>query len=398
MQSLKRRLEIAGRARRPWPDRPVPIALTITDLDVGGAERAMTSLALGLDRRRWSPLVVNLSAEGALAGAIREAGIPVQSLGLGRRSLLRGVAGLAGALRRHRPALVQSFLFHANLLTRLAAPAAGSPWVLGGIRVAERRKCWHLTLDRMTSRLACGSVCVSRDVMRFSVERGGLDPARLTAIPNGVDPSRFDVSPADRASLGVPGDAFLALAVGRLDVQKGLPDLLDAVERAAADAPALRLAAAGDGPLRGWLESEVAARPGLAGRVRLLGRRDDVPALMRAADLLVHAAHWEGMPNVVLEAMAAGLPVVATAVEGVDELVAPGETGWIVPPRDPDALALAIREAAADRDAAGRMGRAGRARARAEFSTARMVGRYESLWAGVLGLDDGRQALPTDQA
>ncbi len=398
VQSLKRRLEIAGRARRPWPDRPVPIALTITDLDVGGAERAMTSLALGLDRRRWSPLVVNLSAEGALAGAIREAGIPVESLGLGRRSLLRGVAGLAGALRRHRPALVQSFLFHANLLTRLAAPAAGSPWVLGGLRVAERQKGWHLTLDRMTGRMACGSVCVSGDVLRFSVERGGLDPARLTAIPNGVDPSRFDVPPADRASLGVPEDAFLALAVGRLDVQKGLPDLLDAVERAAADAPALRLAVAGDGPLRGWLEAEVAARPGLAGRVRLLGRRDDVPALMRAADLLVHAAHWEGMPNVVLEAMAAGLPVVATAVEGVDELVVPGETGWVVPARDPDALALAIREAAADRDAAGRMGRAGRGRARAEFSTARMVGRYESLWADVLGLDEGRQALPTDQA
>jgi starch synthase (maltosyl-transferring) len=264
--------------------------------------------------------------------------------------------------------------------------------------VAERQKAWHLTLDRMTSRLACGSVCVSKDVLRFSVERGGLDPARLTVIPNGVDPSRFDVPPADRASLGVPGDAFLALAVGRLDVQKGLPDLLDAVERAAADVPALRLAVAGDGPLRGWLETEVAARPGLAGRVRLLGRRDDVPALMRAADLLVHASHWEGMPNVVLEAMAAGLPIVATAVEGVDELVVPGETGWIVPVRDPDAMALAIREAAADRDAAGRMGRAGRARASDEFSTARMVGRYESLWAGVLGLDDGRQALPTDQA
>jgi starch synthase (maltosyl-transferring) len=398
VQGLKRRLEIAGRSRRPWPDRPVPVALVITDLDVGGAERAMTSLALGLNRRRWSPLVVNLSVEGELAAVIRDAGIPVESLGLRRRSLARGVVGLAGALRRHRPELAQSFLFHANVLTRLAAPAAGSPWVLGGLRVAEHRKRWHLTLDRLTGRMACGSVCVSQGVMRFSVEQGGLDPDRLTIIPNGVDLARFDVPAASRSALGVPADAFLALAVGRLDVQKGLRDLMTAIEDAATDAPELWLAVVGDGPLRGRLEAEVAANPGLSARVRLLGRRDDVPALMRAADLLVHAAHWEGMPNVVLEAMAAGLPVVATAVEGVGELVAPGETGWITPPRDPEALGRAIRQAAADREASRRRGEEGRRRVGGEFSTTRMVERYEALWAAVLGLDDEPQALPTDQA
>lgn len=398
MQSLKRRLEVVGRSRRPRPDRPVPIALVITDLDVGGAERAMTSLALGLNRRRWAPLVVNLSADGALAGVIRDAGLPVASLGLGRRSLARGVVGLAGVLRRHRPLLAQSFLFHANVLTRLAAPAAGSPWVLGGLRVAERRKGWHLTLDRLTGRMACGSVCVSEAVRRFSVERGGLDPDRLTVIPNGVDLNRLDVPSADRASLGVSQDAFLALAVGRLDEQKGLFDLLEAVALAATDAPGLRLAIVGEGPLRGRLEAEVVARPELAGRVRLLGRRDDVPALMRAADLLIHAAHWEGMPNAVLEAMAAGLPVVASAVEGIDELVASGETGWVAPPRDPAALARGVVAAAADREASARLGAAGRRRVAESFATARMVGRYDALWSAVLGFDADPQALPTVQA
>jgi len=376
----------------------VPVALVITDLDVGGAERALTSLALGLDRRRWSPLVVNLSGEGALADVIRGTGIPVASLGLGRRSLARGVVGLAGVLRRHRPLLAQSFLFHANVLTRLAAPAAGSPWVLGGLRVAERRKGWHLTLDRLTSRLGCGSVCVSEAVRRFSVERGRLAPDRLTVIPNGVDLERFDVPPADRAALGFSEDAFLALAVGRLDEQKGLFDLLEAVARASMGAPGLRLAIVGEGALRGRLEAEIAARPVLSSRVRLLGRRDDVPTLMRAADLLIHAARWEGMPNVVLEAMAAGLPVVATSVEGVDELVAPGRTGWVAPPRDPEAMARAIVAAAADREASARMGAAGRRRAAESFSTARMVGRYDALWTAVLGFDEGGQALPTVQA
>lgn len=397
MQSLQRRLEIAGRSPRPRPDAPVPIALTITDLDVGGAERAMTGLVLGLDRRRWSPLVVNLSGEGVLAGVIRAAGIPVESLGLGRRGLVGGVFGMARALRRHRPALVQSFMFHANVLTRLAAPAAGSPWILGGLRVAERQKAWHLRLDRLTSRLACGSVCVSKGVMRFSLERGGLDPARLTVIPNGVDLARFDVPPASRSELGVPDDALLALAVGRLDVQKGLPDLLEAFERAAARNPRLHLAVVGDGPLRGWLEADVAARSILSGRVRILGRREDVPALMRAADLLVHSAYWEGMPNVVLEAMAAGLPVVATDVEGVEELILPGETGWVAPARDVDALTRAIEEVAADREASRRIGIAGRRRAVETFATPAMVARYAALWSAVLGIEGEVQEFAPDQ-
>ncbi|WP_165244799.1 glycosyltransferase [Paludisphaera soli] len=386
MQSLKRRLEIARRSPRPRPDAPVPIALTITDLDVGGAERALTSLAVGLDRRRWSPLVLNLSGEGALAATIRSAGVPCESLGLSRRRPDLAVLRLAKALRRHRPALVQSFLFHANVLSRLAGPLAGSPWMLGGLRVAEHQKGWHLTLDRMTNRLACGSVCVSEGVRRFSVERGGLDPDRLTVIPNGVDPSRFDeAEPTPRKSLGVPEDVVLALTVGRLDVQKGLPDLLEAVERVG-DGPApWRLAIVGDGPMRGWLDAQVAERSGLAGRVVVLGRRDDVPSLLRSADLLVHAAHWEGMPNVVLEAMAAGLPVISTAVEGVEELVIPGRTGRIVPAGDPPGLAAAIFEALTDREIERSQGKAGRLRVEAEFSTRRMVARYEELWSKVLG-------------
>lgn len=389
MQSLKRRLETARRRPVPPPDAPVPIALTITDLDVGGAERALASLAVGLDRRRWSPLVVNLSDEGELAATIRAAGVPCESLGLSRRRPDLGIIRLVRLLRRHRPALVQSFLFHSNVLSRLAGPFAGSPWILGGLRVAEHQKRWHLTLDRLTSRLGCGSVCVSEGVRRFSVEQGGLDPDRLTVIPNGVDPSRFyEAVPTPRESLGVPEEAYLALTVGRLDVQKGLPDLLEAVERIGESSGSWRLAIVGDGPLRGWLHDQVASRPGLSCRVLILGRRGDVPSLMRSADLLIHAAHWEGMPNVVLEAMAAGLPVVSTAVEGSVDLVTPGRTGWLVPIGDTPKLAEAIRTALADREAARRMGGAGRLRVESDFATSRMVASYEELWARVLGVGD----------
>src|SRR5262249_11833986 len=231
--------------RRTDDGQRTSVAAVITDLDVGGAERALTSLATRLSPERWRVGVFCLSGPGALVEEIRGAGLPCECLDVGRRDPIRAVARLASALRRFGPELVQSFLFHANLAARLAAPWAGRPRprVLGGIRVAERRKRWHLTLDRWTSRLVDGEVCVSRGVLACSRDVGGLDPSRLTVIPNGVDPAPIDAAePTPRATIGIPDDAHLALFIGRLDPQKGLPDLLDAAERVIARRPGWHLA------------------------------------------------------------------------------------------------------------------------------------------------------------
>jgi glycosyltransferase involved in cell wall biosynthesis len=366
----------------------VPVTLAITDLDVGGAERALVALATGLDRRLWRASVVALGGEGALADPLREAGIAVECLDVDPRRPLRAVRSLAGALRRARPRLVQSFLFHANVAARLAGPLAGRPWVVGGLRVAERQRRWHLTLDRLTSGLATGSVCVSEGVRRFSVEAGRLDPARLVVIPNGVDPAPFDRALAvDRPSIGVPPGAFLALYVGRLDPQKGLNFLLDAAAKVISSRPDWHLALVGDGPERDRLEGRIEADPLLKGQVHRLGRRDDVPSLLKAANLLVLPSLWEGMPNVVLEAMAARLAVVGTAVEGTEDLIVPGQTGWLVPPGDAEALTAALLEAAADPARLSNYGQAARDRVEATFTPGRVVEAYERLWAGVLGLE-----------
>jgi len=372
----------------------VPVALVITELDVGGAEKALVSLVTGLDRGRWSPRVVGLGPEGALAGPIRAAGVPVACLGVDPRRPVRAVARLAAALRGPEPpALVQSVLFHANVAARLAAPLAGRPWVVGGLRVAERQKRWHLRLERLTSRLACGAVCVSEGVRRFSRDVGGWPDDRLTVIPNAVDVAPFDLAPpVPRGTIGVPEGAFLALYVGRLNVQKGLPVLLDAAERVAALRPDWHLALAGDGPERARLVDRLAARPVLAERVHLLGARGDVPGLLKSADMLVLPSLWEGMPNALLEAMAARRAAVATAVEGSEDLVVPGETGWLVPPGDPAALAAALLDAASDLTRLRRFGDAARARAEAGFDPARTVLAYERLWARLLGFDD--RAIP----
>jgi len=384
VQTLTGRLATAG--SRPAPEGPVRIALVITDLDVGGAERALVNLATRLNRSRWSPLVIALGAEGRLAEVVRQAGLPCECLAGSRRRPVQVVARLAQSLSKCRPELVQSFLFHANLAARLAAPWAGRPWVVGGLRVAEHRQRWHRVLDRLTAFLSAGSVCVSQGVLRFSRDVGGLDSRRLTVIPNGIDPEPFDrASAVPRGDLGIPEQAHLALAVGRLDVQKGIADLLAAAERVIARCSWWHLALAGDGPCRAWLLEQVAARPTLGGRIHWLGPRDDIPGLLKAADVLVLASLWEGMPNVVLEAMAASRPVVATAVEGTEELVIPGQTGWLVPPRDPEILSNALLAAARAPDLCQTFGQAGRARVEKEFSLDRTVTAYERLWFGLLG-------------
>jgi glycosyltransferase involved in cell wall biosynthesis len=386
MQALARRLATAPRLS--WPDRPVPITLAITDLDVGGAERALVALVTRLDRRRWLPSVACLGPEGALVAPLREAGIEVICLDVSRRNPPGAVFRLAGAFRKLRPRLVQSFLFHANIASRLAAPLAGRPWVVGGLRVAERAKQWHLMLDSLTISWSVGSVCVSKGVYRFTRDVGRINPDRLVVIPNGVDPGPFDLAPtADRATLGVPVGATLALYVGRLELQKGLTDLLDAAAGVARIDPAWHLALVGDGPYRVELRRRADAIPELAGRVHWLGRRDDVPSLLKTADYLVLPSLWEGMPNVVLEAMAARRAVVATAVEGSEDLVVPGVTGWLVPPADPAALASALLEASSNPERRRIFGDAGRDRVESEFKFECVVEAYEGLWARILGLD-----------
>jgi starch synthase (maltosyl-transferring) len=209
----------------------------------------------------------------------------------------------------------------------------------------------------------------------------------LFVIPNGIDPAPYDAAdPVPRATINVPDDAHLALCVGRLDPQKGLTDLLDAADRVIARRTDWYLVLAGDGPERDWLLGQLAARPALRDRVRWLGPRQDVPGLLRSADVLVHPSLWEGMPNAVLEAMAARRAVVGTAVEGTEDLVVPGQTGWLVPPRDPAALGQALLEAAEDPDRCRRYGEAARLRVERDFSIDATVAAYEQLWAAILGL------------
>lgn len=364
------------------------MALCITELDVGGAEQALVELATRLDRRRFEPVVYALSAPSpdrpSLAPRLREADVETHFLGgrhVGHLPLV--VRRLTRHLKRQRPRLLLSFLFHANFVGRVAARWAGVPTVLSGIRVAEGGAPWHCRLDRMTSRFVDRYVCVSQAVAAFSA-RSGLPADRLLVIPNGVETARFEqAEPLDLAELGLEPGRRAITYVGRLDRQKGTAELLEHAPAWTELLPDHDLLLVGTGPTAGKLRG-LARRVGIGDRVHFAGWRDDVPRILRASDLFVLPSRWEGMPNALLEAMAAGLPVVATDVEGVRELLGPAASEQVVAPADWLGLSNRIVELAGDRERASRLGRANQSRA-GEFSWTAMVAGYESLFTSFLG-------------
>jgi glycosyltransferase involved in cell wall biosynthesis len=309
---------------------PTRIAFCITDLDPGGAEWALVQLAAGLDRAEWDPRVYCLGPPGALVDRLAEAGIGVECLGARSARNVGVIIRLARRLRAFRPALLQTFLFHANLAGRIAGRLARVPVVVCGIRVAERERRWHLLLDRWTQRLVTHNVCVSRAVADFSIARGRLHPDKLSVIPNGVDCERFaQAIPADLAEFGIPRGTRTILSVGRLHPQKGHDLLISAVAPLLAERPNLHVLIVGEGPSRERLQSQI-VELGCREQVHLAGWRSDIPEIMKACTIFTLPSRWEGMPNVVLEAMAASLPVVATDVEGVHELIRNGVNGIVV--------------------------------------------------------------------
>jgi len=383
---------------------PARIAFIITELDEGGAERALTQIVTRLDRSRWEPQVFSLAGQGPLTQHFESAGIPVCDCGARTASnpfhAWRVVSKLTAALLPWRPQIVQTFLFHANVLGRLAAWRAGVPHVLSGIRVADRRGRLRLRLDRWTERFVERHVCVSHAVADFSTRESGLDPAKIVVIPNGVDLAAFqNAESVDLTEFGVPTGSQVVLSVGRLDPQKDPLKLLTAFELVTRQIPDAHLVLVGDGPLKAEIQrrisrASVSGSPpadhpgtGLSHHVHLAGWQRNIPGLLKSADVFALASRFEGMPNAVLEAGAAGIPVVATSVEGVPEILENGRSGWVVEIDDAPALAQAIVEALQGREQAFQRASDLQSVIAEKFTWDTVVEQYDQLYASLLSPD-----------
>jgi glycosyltransferase involved in cell wall biosynthesis len=363
----------------------ITICYMLIQLEAGGAERQLVALLEGLDRTRFRPIVVVERLGGALEPSVRKLGIPIHVVARRWRRDPLFSFRLARVLRRERVDVVHPLESMLDIYGVLAGVLARVPVRLMTWRT-RRYRWWHTALLWLTLPLADRLVANSEHAARW-IRRWFRPASRVMAIPNGLDCERFARPPAlddKRRELGLADDAGPLIGmVARLRPDKDFESLFDAARRLRGRFPGLTVLVVGGGPRLGELEA-AASRLLPLGGCRLLGQRHDVHELYHLFDVSVLATEYEGMPNVVMEAMAAGRPVVATDVEGCRELIDDGVTGLLVARRDAHALAEAIGRLLDDKALAARLGRAGREHMRAQYSLKRLVERHETLYAALL--------------
>lgn len=354
---------------------PVPLALVTTSFDAGGTERQLSELIGRLDPSRWQVHAVCLRAEGpwlerAAAQAASMTEFPVR--GFGRPDTWRQAWAFARWCARRRIEIVHSWDLYSNVFALPAAALARVPARIGSRRgLNQDRSAAHLALQRAALRCAHEVVTNSRAVAA-RLHDDGLDPARVTVIPNGLDIARFAPAPARTTRRRV-------MAVANLRPEKGLDVLVDAAAVVLREFPEAHFDLIGSGPARAGLERRL-GELGIAHAFTFHGRRDDVAAALVEADVFVLPSRTESLPNAVLEAMAAALPVVASAVGGVPDAITDGRTGLLVPAGDAAALSAALIRVMRDATLAASLGRNARAEVQARYSFEQMVSSVERLY------------------
>jgi glycosyltransferase involved in cell wall biosynthesis len=377
------------------------IARIIARLNVGGPARHAISLSAGLDPTRFATTLITGTVgphEGDLTAEARARGLtPVVIPELGRRIHpthdLVALGKLVTLLRRLRPDLVHTHTAKAGALGRLAARLAGVPTivhtfhghVLDGYFPPTLSRIF-LQIERALARITDRILTVSPQVRQDLLARGVGRPDQVEVVPVGLDLARFLHGPASparlRDRLAIPAGASLLGIVGRLVAIKDHPTLFQALALLQSQGPSSHLIVVGDGERRQAL-TRLAQDLGLASRIHFLGWRTDLEAILGELDVVICCSRNEGTPVALIEAMAAGVPVLATDVGGVGDLIRQGETGWLVPPGDPPALSRAIRDLLADPERRVRTVPAARAAVLARHDVKGLLRRMEVFYAAL---------------
>ena len=369
-------------------DRSIHLAIFIDDLIVGGTQNWLVHLAAALTKRGFEIRVYAM--RNRVHPRILRRLAPyakIEIIGESRLWRIEGLAHLARELRAWPADVLQTLLPTSDWLGRALGRWIRVPVVLSSIRGRnEGKPFWQRGLDRATARWAQAVIFNNRDAIPFAIRHEGVTQAQVLYIPNGVaapEPSTAAARARVRAELQTPESAPVVGTVARLHAAKNQLDLLRAFAVVRQRRPDAVLWLIGEGDQRAVLEKE-ALRLGLFNAMRLPGVRDDVEDVLSAMDVFALPSRWEGMPNALMEAMAAARPVVASNLDGIRELVVDGETGWLVPPGDVSALAVAILRGLEDPAMAARMGRAACERMRTHFSLEAMAAAYEKVYRGCL--------------
>lgn len=356
--------------------RPVRICHISMHLQTGGLERLLVEFARRHARERYAPLFVALQDAGPPAAEIAELGWPVHALDLARIGKRAALKRLSELLIEHDVQIVHTHNTYAHFYGALAATLTRRKVL---INTQHGRGCgagWKARAQFALANLRADAIVgVSADATMLCRRQDRLSRRKMRTIWNGIDTTRFEYAG--------PRPEPVAVAVGRLSPEKDFANLLRATALAVRDVPDLRVRIVGDGKERAALE-ELSSSLGLAERVEFLGERSDVHALLRDVGFYVSSSRTEGISLTLLEAMAAGLPVLATRVGGNAEVVEDGVTGRLVPAENPQALADGIVAMCHDRADWTAMGQIGRARIERNFDVGRMVRDYEQLYSKFL--------------
>jgi glycosyltransferase involved in cell wall biosynthesis len=373
------------------PGRPIRVLHVITSLERGGAENHLLALVGHADRQAFEFAAAVLSGEGELVGVLRDAGVDVHLLRARGRVDPWALRRLVKLLRDGEFDIVHSHLFRADIYAGLAVSQSGERRpVLVSTRHNDDRFFLNPFVGIVHYLLSAKQdmiIAISDHIARFTIGRGVREPGRVRRVYHGLDTpdSQEQERQRIRDELGIASDDFLVGNVGRLAPQKGQRHLIEAMPLLLERVPRAHAVIAGGGDLEDFLR-DLADAVGVSDRVHVLGPRRDVPALMQALDAFAMPSIWEGFGLVLLEAMAAARPIVASRVATIPEVVVDGETGLLVPAGDEVALADALTRLADDPGLARRLGEAGQRRLRTHFSVEKMVGDTELLYRELLGL------------
>jgi glycosyltransferase involved in cell wall biosynthesis len=374
----------------------VPIVYVITGLATGGSETALESLLARLDRDRFQPTVVCLKSGNTRIGdEIRSLNVPVIDLDLVSPARVGALWRLYTLLVEQRPFIIHAWLFHAVVAARLLGRMTGVPIIISARRNINLGSPFRETVNRMTIGADERVIALSEAARRVEIERGGAAPDKITVIYNGIDIGLYPpVTPRMRADarsrLALPPAAALIGTVARLHPSKGVDDFVRAAARVLVRLPGARFVVVGDGGERTALD-RLADELGIADKVHFVGERSDVRLLLAGLDLFVLASREEGLGTALLEAMAAGVPVVATSVGGIVEVVEHSVSGILAPPGDVDRLADSIVTMLDDRELADRLSKNGRQRIAEKFSIETTVEKTQRLYDELLEARLGKQ-------
>ncbi|NOZ64410.1 MAG: glycosyltransferase [Caldiserica bacterium] len=356
----------------------IRILYVIPKMEVGGTERHLYNLLHGLDKSRFLPRVICTWKLGRIGRKLREEGYTIEKLGFHKGYDPRIALKLGRIMAEWKPHILHTYLFGFHLLPGIPARWRKVPLTISSRReIGEWKKFYHWWITRAGNWFTDYTVACSQEVKRYTIKKEGLPEERIEVIYNGINLEDFSfqaLSNKRKKKVGVIANFY---------PEKGQRFFLEAVPHIKREFPETEFILAGEGEKRKAMEN-LCKEMGIDGMVKFLGLCEDIPAILSSLQVLVIPSVREGLPNVLLEALSTGTPVVATRVGGIPEVIRQGEEGILIPPGDPMSIKQAVCFLLSHPEKAREMGRKGRKLAENRFSLQRMLQDYEGMYLSLL--------------